>query len=139
MTQISPRSNGSDHITISHFTSWKVRALPSFDFPVSEMLISHHVSSGSNGPRDFVFRDICGLLDAVLSIRDYVKLAHLFPRILFDDGWSPCFWDFVSPLHLALNGRAHSSGSNDGQSSCSDLTPEICSPSLRAPPVWTLI
>jgi hypothetical protein len=62
------------------------------------------------------------------------ETPHLLPRVLRIER-SPCFRDFVSPLHLALKYHARSSGSNDGRSSHSDLMPEICSPLLRTPPV----
>jgi hypothetical protein len=41
---INPGANVSGHLSISHFASWKDRALPSFEFLVSGMLIRDHVS-----------------------------------------------------------------------------------------------
>jgi hypothetical protein len=129
----------SDQIVVSRFVISKDRELPSFDFPDSKMLTSFHVYSTSNGPRDTS-------IQWSISNRDFAYRVDLTPRsvdssnvqvseILIACHVSSYFRDFVSPLHLVLKDRAPSSRSNDGRSSRSDPTSEICSPLLCVPPV----
>jgi hypothetical protein len=69
MVQISPRSDGSDHVATSCFATLEVRAPPSFDPLVSEMLISRHVSFLDRQSRsfcDFVFHGVGGWLSLIL-------------------------------------------------------------------------
>ena len=77
---INPGSNVLDHLSILHFASWKDRALPSFEFLVSEMLICGHVSCPKmEDPPSF------GIL--------YTCFSFLFNKCVgspwSNDGWTP--------------------------------------------------
>jgi hypothetical protein len=159
---VSSASNVPQHTSIQGFRStlnptariisgYRISRVPtpcsvdSSNVQVNEIPIACHVSYDSNGQdcyRDFTYREFEGLenlfpLDFLICEtlkRNLCRALTVF-HVSFLDQRSSCFRDFLSPLHLVLKDHAPSSGSDDGRSSHSDLTPEICSPLLCTPPV----
>jgi hypothetical protein len=159
---VSSASNVPQHTSIQGFRStlnptaqiisgYRISRVPtpcsvdSSNVKVNEIPIACHMSYDSNDHdcyRDFAYHEFEGLenlfpLDFSICETPKWHLCHalIVRHVSFLDQRSSFFRDFLSPLHLVLKDHAPSSGSDDGRSSHSDLTPEIYSPLLCAPPV----
>jgi hypothetical protein len=76
-----------------------------------------------------------GFPDLRNSETESLTCFDLSPRVLFDNGWSSYFRDFVGLLHLARKDHAPSYGFKDGWSSGLDQIPGISSLLLRTTPI----